>query len=155
MNAKELTRAKVKAIIEKHGNDSGMLIGILQDVQAVAHYLPRINLEHVADILDISIAQVYHVATFFRAFSLTPRGEHTVHVCMGTACHVRGSQLILDELERKLEIKAGETTKNLKFTLERVNCVGACAMGPVIKIDDDYHGQVKTARLGRILKSYE
>jgi NADH-quinone oxidoreductase subunit E len=155
MKPTELTRAKVKKIIEKHGNDSAMLIGILQDIQAAARYLPRKNLEQVAQILDIAIAQVYHVATFFRAFSLVPRGEHIVHVCMGTACHVRGSQLILDELERKLDIKAGETTKNYKFTLERVNCVGACAMGPVVKINDDYHGQVKTARLGRILKSYQ
>ncbi len=133
---------KVEEIVEKHHKDSGQLIGILQDIQAEYRYLPKHPLEKVSELLEIPLSQVFSVATFFRAFSLEPRGKHSVHVCMGTACHVRGAKRVLDELERSLEVKAGHTTADKEITLETVNCVGTCALGPIVVVDGEYHGYV-------------
>lgn len=145
----------VDTICAEHGNRSDQLIGILQDVQAKYRYLPKHPLERVAERLRIPLAQVFSVATFFRAFSLTPRGENLVHICMGTACHVRGARRLLEELERGLGVPAGASTPDMKVTLETVNCVGACALGPVIVVNEEYHGKMdatKTAKLIRELK---
>ena len=101
------------------------------------------------------LSQVYGVATFFKAFSLKPRGRHLINVCLGTACHVRGSVRILEELERGLGIKRGETTQDLKYTLETVNCVGACALGPIVIVDGEYSGQMKTDKVKPLLESYK
>lgn len=144
--------AKIDTILKKHNDDVGQLIGILQDVQSEFNYLPRHPLEYIAQRLDIPEAQVYGVATFFRAFSLKPRGRHLIHVCMGTACHVRGSKRILEECERDLKITAGGTTKDMKFTLETVNCLGACALGPIVVIDDEYHGRISVEGAKKALK---
>lgn len=143
---------KVDEIIQKHGGDVGQLIGILQDIQAEYNYLPRDKIERVAQKLGIPESQVYGVTTFFKAFSLKPRGKHLVHVCMGTACHVRGAKRILEECERDLQIKAGETTKDMKFTLETVNCLGACALGPIVVIDGEYHGRISVEGAKKALK---
>ncbi|MFC2017334.1 NAD(P)H-dependent oxidoreductase subunit E [Chloroflexota bacterium] len=146
---------KVGSILDNYHYDRGMLIAILQDVQAEYNYLPKEALVEVGQRLDIPLSQVYGVATFFRAFSLTPRGRHLINVCLGTACHVRGAIRILEEIERDLGIKPGETTENLRFSLETVNCVGACALGPIVIIDGGYSGQMKTAKVKPLLESYD
>ena len=131
-----------------------MLVSILQDVQAVYRYLPREALEEVSHRLDVPLSQVYSVATFFKAFSLEPRGRHLVNVCTGTACHVRGAVKVLDKLERDLNLKPGGTTPDLKYSLETVNCVGACALGPIVIIDEEYHGEMDTDKVDSVLKNY-
>ncbi len=140
----------VDNICKEYDNRSDQLIGILQDVQAHYRYLPKHPLARVAELLNIPLSQVYSVATFFSAFSLEERGEKIVNVCMGTACHVRGAQRILEEIERGFEIKAGETTSDKKVSIETVNCVGACALGPLLVVNEEYHGNMdgtKTAKL--------
>lgn len=141
----------VKKIVEKHDNSQGQLIGILQDVQKEYNHLPKPALEKVSKYLDIPISRVYSVATFFKAFSLTPRGKHHVCVCMGTACHVRGSQRVLEELERGIGIAAGTTSEDLSFTLETVNCVGACALGPVVVVNEEYHGKMDSQKANKLV----
>ena len=132
------------------GRDS--LISILQDIQGEYRYLPEEALRIVAGELGLPLIQVYGVATFFKAFSLEPRGEHIVSVCMGTACHVRGAPAVLDEFKRRLDVEAGQTTRDGQYTLETVNCVGACALGPVVVMDDTYHGQMSAGKIKKILK---
>ncbi len=127
----------ISTVLERYGYQPASLIAVLQDLQALLHYLPEPVLNAVAERMGVPRTRVYHVATFYKAFSLTPRGKHTVKVCMGTACHVRGAPRILDELIRQLGISAGETTADGEFTLETVNCVGACALGPVVVVDED------------------
>jgi len=141
-------------IIEKHGSEKASLIGILQDIQAKMGYLPRKALVQVSKSLDIPLARVYEVATFYRAFSLEPRGKHTIKVCLGTACHVRGGVRILDYLETQLGVKAGGTTKDMAFTLESVNCLGACALGPIMVIDRKHYGHINTNKIETILEKY-
>ena len=146
---------KVKSLVEKHGGEKKALIAILQDIQAEYCYLPKDSLKLVAEILCIPLIDVLGVATFFRAFSLKPRGRHTCTVCLGTACHVRGGPKILDEFERRLGVKAGETTSDNMFTLETVACLGCCAIGPVVVVDKYYHAQVNIRKVGPILKKYQ
>ena len=145
---------KVGAILGKYHYDKGMLISILQDIQAEFNYLPRGALIEVGRGLDVPLSRVYNVATFFRSLSLTPRGRHLINVCLGTACHVRGAVRVLEDVERELGIKPGETTEDLRFTLETVNCVGACALGPIVIIDGGYSGQMKTGKVKPLLENY-
>lgn len=142
----------VDKICSKHGKKADQLIGILQDVQKEYNYLPRVAVEHVAKTLEVPPSRVYSVVTFFKAFSLEPRGKNHICVCMGTACHVRGAPKVLSEIERDIKIKAGETDKDLKYTLETVNCVGACALGPVAVVNGEYHGKLDTQKVSRMLK---
>jgi len=144
------TKDKVDAIIEKYKRDKGFLVSILQDIQAEYNYLPKEALFDVSDSLGIPVSQVYGVATFYRAFSLTPRGRHLIQVCLGTACHVRGAPKVLEAIERKLKIKAGETTADKEYTLTTVNCLGACALGPVVVIDQEYHGQMNQSKSDKL-----
>ncbi len=141
-------------IIEKHGYQKGSLIGILQDIQAKMNYLPRKALFQVAKSLDIPMTNIYEVATFYKAFSLEPKGRHTILVCLGTACHVRGGARILNYLENRLDVKSGGTTKDLAFTLESVNCLGACALGPMMVIDKKYYGKINPHKIESILEKY-
>ena len=143
----------VGAILDKHQRDEGLLVSILQDVQAEFNYLPKDALLAVSQGLSIPLSQVYGVATFFKAFSLKPKGRHSVHVCTGTACHVRGAVRILDRLEDELGIKNGATTVDLKYTLETVNCVGACALGPIVVVDGEYAGQMNVDKVKPLLES--
>jgi NADH-quinone oxidoreductase subunit E len=145
----------VKSILAKYQRNRGMLVSILQDIQAEYNYLPKESLVKVSKDLDIPLSQVYSVATFFKAFSLTPRGRHLINVCLGTACHVRGAVRIMEEIERDLSIKEGETTKDLKYTLERVNCVGACALGPIVIVDGEPVGDMATNKVKPLLDSYD
>ena len=147
-------KKKVRAILNKYRCNQGMLVSILQDIQAECSYLPKEALMQVSQGLGISLSQVYSVATFFKAFSLKPRGRHLINVCLGTACHVRGAVRILEQIERELGINRGETTENLKYTLETVNCVGACALGPIVIVDGEYSGQMKTDKVKTLLQNY-
>jgi len=142
-------------IVERHGYQKASLIGILQDIQGEMNYLPRKALVQVGKSLDIPLTDIYEVATFYKAFSLEPRGKHTIQVCLGTACHVRGGSRVLDYLENRLEVKPGETTKDLSFTLESVNCLGACALGPMMVIDKKYFGKINASKIESILKEYQ
>jgi NADH-quinone oxidoreductase subunit E len=142
---------KLKGIIDRYHGDKSFLLAILQDIQEVYNYLPLPILKMVSREMDIPLTRVYEVATFYTAFSLTPRGEHVVKLCVGTACHVRGAAGILDKLERTLEIQPGETSGDGQFTLETVNCVGACALGPVMIVDGEYHGQVTLATVDKVI----
>ena len=140
-----------RQIVKKHGGDKSALIAVLQDIQEALNYLPKEALKTAAKAMNIPVSRVYEVATFYTAFSLKPRGEHIVKICMGTACHVRGAAAIQDKLERTLGIKPGETTADKKFSLETVNCVGACALGPVVVINTEYHGQVTMSKVDKII----
>jgi len=143
---------KVSAILDKYNRDKAFLVSILQDIQTEYRYLPKDVLKQVGQDLAIPMSQVYHVSTFFKAFSLEPRGEHMITVCLGTACHVRGAPSVLDEAKRQLGIEPGENTPDMKYTLETVNCVGACALGPIVVVDGKYHGQMSPGRLNEVLK---
>ncbi|RLC71836.1 MAG: NADH-quinone oxidoreductase subunit NuoE [Chloroflexi bacterium] len=149
----ELSR-KVGSVLERYSRDASQLVAILQDIQVEYNWLPKEALEEVSQELGIPLSRVFSVATFFRAFSLRPRGRHLIHVCLGTACHVRGAPRILEQIERQLGIRPGEMTEDLQFSLETVNCVGACALGPVVIVDGDYHGQMTPDRVKEILKKY-
>jgi len=129
------------------------LIHVLHDTQAKYGYIPPEAITEIAKQLNISRSEVFGVLTFYKAFSMIPRGEHVITICMGTACHVRGAPAILDEFERSLEIDAGETTADNRVTLETVNCVGACALGPIVITDGAYHGQMRTRDVKNALKS--
>ena len=146
---------KVDTIVDEYGCNRDSLISILQDVQNEYHYLPEDVLRQVARRLELPLIQVYGVATFFKAFSLKPRGEHMVRVCLGTACHVRGAPAVLDEVKRRLGVEPGETTKDMQFTLETVNCLGACALGPLLVMDDKYEGQMSPGRIRKVLRDYK
>ncbi|MDD5338101.1 MAG: NADH-quinone oxidoreductase subunit NuoE, partial [Dehalococcoidales bacterium] len=140
--------------LKKYQNDKSALIDILHDTQSAVGYLPREALEAITKGLDIPLSRVYSVTTFFKAFHLTPRGRNLISVCMGTACHVRGADKVLAQIEQELGIKDGENTTDLKFTLETVNCVGACALGPMVIIGEDYHGEMTPEKVGDVLKNY-
>src|SRR4030042_6629385 len=133
-----MTHSEVDAIIDRYEGKDSAILAILQDIQAKEKYLPKEALEHVGEKLHIPINKIYRIATFYRAFSLTPRGRHEVHVCLGTACHVRGAQRILDQLTMALKVRPGETTSDRNFTLGTVNCLGVCASGPILAIDGEY-----------------
>ncbi|MFB0552812.1 MAG: NAD(P)H-dependent oxidoreductase subunit E [Phycisphaerae bacterium] len=146
MNSTDILR-----ILEKHTEDKGRLIAILEEIQVEYGYLPEESLRMVSNETGCSMVDVYGVATFYRSFSLTPRGKHLICACLGTACHVRGAPRIVEELERQLGIKAGQTTEDKEFTLETVNCLGACALGPVVVIDGNYFSQVRKSRVSQLL----
>ena len=144
----------LSGILKKYGRDKSQLVSILQDIQSEYNYLPREALEKLSRKMDIPQSQIYSMATFFRAFSLKKRGKHIVNVCLGTACHVRGAELILESLERQLGISRGQTTQDLNFTLESVNCMGCCATGPVVKIGEEYFGHMTNDKVEPMLKKF-
>ena len=147
--------AKVDSVIERYANDKDQLVSLLQDIQTEFNYLPRDVLVKISERLDIPLSQVFGVATFFKSFSLKPRGRHVVTVCLGTACHVRKGQRLVDTVERDFGIKPGETTKDMRFTLEAVNCLGCCALGPVAVIDGKYYSKMNAEELKRALQRYD
>ena len=145
---------RIDDIINKYINEEGVLIQLLLDIQREFNWIPKEAITRINERLHIPLSQIYRVASFYTALSLKPRGRHLIRVCLGTACYVRGGPRILDSVERTLDIKAGDTTSDGKFTLETVNCLGCCALGPVIEIDGQYHGRLSSASIGKMLSSY-
>lgn len=148
------TNAVVESVLDKWNNDSSYLISILLDIQEGLNYLPKEALIMVAEKLDVPLINVYSVATFYKVFSLEPRGDHIINICVGTACHVRGGRRLVEHVEKILKIGVGETTPDMKFTLETVRCLGACALGPVVVMDNEYHGQMSTKKMDALVKQY-
>ncbi|MEM0492390.1 MAG: NADH-quinone oxidoreductase subunit NuoE [Candidatus Thermoplasmatota archaeon] len=146
---------EVDEIIDEYNGEKNALIQILLRIQEKKHWLPKPDLIWVSERLNIPMAQILQIATFYKAFSLEPRGEHTIRVCLGTACHVRGGTKILEATEQHLGVKSGGTTPDMKFTLESVNCLGCCALGPVMTIDNDYHGKLTPAQIKDVLSLYQ
>ena len=146
--------AIVDKILDRYKRKKSALIGILQDTQAEYNYLPQEALLHIRESLKIPLTQIYGIASFYRSFSLKPRGRHIINVCLGTACHVRRAVRILEEIERNLGIKSGQTTRDSMFTLETVNCLGACALGPLIVVDEQYYGKMTPSKAKRVLRNY-
>jgi NADH:ubiquinone oxidoreductase subunit E len=148
------TVRKTDDILGRYPPQRSSLIMVLQDANAAFNYLPEAALLRIAERLGLPFAEVYGTASFYKAFSLEPRGLHLVQVCVGTACHVRGAQRILEEFERLLAVDSGMTTEDRKFTLETVNCLGACALGPIVVVDGEYHGSMTLARVSKLVDSY-
>ena len=146
---------RIDQIIDKHGRKASSLIQVLLNIQSENHWLPKEVLERVSEKLEVPMNQIQHITTFYKSFSMVPKGRHEVHVCTGTACHVRGAQRVLDTVEEQIGIKPGETDVDLKFSLETVNCLGCCALGPVMVVDGEYHGNIAPAQLENVLKNYE
>lgn len=145
---------RIDQIIDKHRAEASSLIQILLDIQSENHWLPKEALERVGVRLDVPASRIQHIATFYKAFSLVPRGRHEVHICVGTACHVRGATRILDTVEEATGIKSGETDLALKFSLETVNCLGCCALGPVLEVDGNVHGKMTPIKTAEVLDAY-
>ena len=146
---------KIDQIMDKYQYDASSLIQILLDIQTENRWLPKEVLEKVSKKLKVPLSRIQHIATFYKAFSLIPKGRHEIHVCMGTACHIRGSPRILDTVQDLTGIGAGETDLDLKFSLETVNCLGCCAMGPVMVVDGKYHGKTAPTKIEDVLKNYD
>jgi NADH:ubiquinone oxidoreductase subunit E len=146
--------AKLKDIIKKFKNKPGGLIPVLEEAQVALEFLPLSVQKTIADGLNLPLSRVYGVVTFYSFFTMTPRGKHTVRVCLGTACYVRGGKALHDTLQKHFGIKEGETTPDRMFTLETVRCLGACGLGPVVVVDDDVHGRVKPGKVKEILSQY-
>jgi NADH-quinone oxidoreductase subunit E len=142
---------RVHEIIDRYGADRTASLAVLQDIQREYNYLPREALELTAERLGMPLGEVYSMATFFTAFSLKPKGEHICKVCLGTACHVGGGPRILEQMERDLGIEAGDTTPDGKFSVEAVRCVGACALSPVVILDDHIHGNMTGAKATKLI----
>jgi NADH-quinone oxidoreductase subunit E len=146
---------KIDQIIDKHQCKSDSLIQVLLDIQSEYHWLPKSALQRVGEKLKVPMSRIQHIATFYKAFCVVPKGRHEVHVCLGTACHVRGAPRILDSLQDLTGIQPGETDLEHRFSLETVNCLGCCALGPVVEIDGKAHGKVSTAKTPDILEQYK
>ena len=146
---------KIDLIIEKYREGRSSLVGLLQDVSEEFGYLSEDVLEKLSDRVNVPLSHMYSLATFYTSFRLDPLGKHHCSVCVGTACHVRGAEPVADEIERELNVRVGETTEDGNFTLEKVNCLGACALGPLVVIDGEYHGKLDQRKIAKLLKQYE
>ncbi|MFH1845129.1 MAG: NAD(P)H-dependent oxidoreductase subunit E [bacterium] len=146
---------RIDQIIDGHEGAPDLLIQVLLAIQSEYNWLPKAALTRIGERMQVPLSRILHIATFYKAFSLVPKGRHKVHICMGTACHVRGAPRILDTVRDFTGIGAGETDLELKFSLETVNCIGCCALGPVIDIDGKIHGNVSTRDTADILEQYE
>jgi len=144
---------RIDTIVDRYGANKQFSLAVLQDTQKTFNYLPREALERIAQRLDLSRGQVYRLATFFAAFSLQPKGDHVIKVCLGTACHVHGGPRILEQMERDLDIEAGQTTADGKFSVEAVRCVGACALAPVVLVNEHPHGQMSGAKASKLIET--
>ncbi len=146
---------RVDQIVDKHQAEPSSLIQVMLEIQSENNWLPKGTLDRISERLGVPLARILHIATFYKAFSLVPKGRHGVHICVGTACHVRGASRILDTVQEKTGIKPGETDLDLKFSLEVVNCLGCCALGPVMEIDGKTHGKMTPGETAEVLKNYE
>jgi NADH-quinone oxidoreductase subunit E len=145
----------LQRIIDHYTNEQGTLIGLLQDIQENYGYLPEERLEEVSHALDVPLGRLFSLATFYHSFRLEPLGEHHVCVCVGTACHVRGAQAIIDTIERDLNVEAGTTSEDKSVTLDTVNCLGACALAPLMMVDNEPHGNMNQKKMKKLLKKFE
>ncbi len=150
-----MDKDRIDKIIEKYPSDPSSLIQVLLEIQSENHWLPKEAIERVSEKLQVPLNRIQHIATFYKAFSLVPKGRHEIHVCVGTACHVRGAQRVLDRVQDLTGISPGETDLDMKFSLETVNCLGCCALGPVMVIDGEYHGKMAPAKSEEVLKAVE
>jgi NADH-quinone oxidoreductase subunit E len=150
-----MDKDRIDQIIDRHHGEASSLIQILLDIQGENNWLPREALVRISQRLQVPLARIQHIATFYKAFSLVPKGRHQIHVCMGTACHVRGAARVLNTVQDLTGIRPGETDLDMKFSLETVNCLGCCALGPVVEINGKTHGKVSAARTADVLESYE
>ncbi|MDD5168237.1 MAG: NAD(P)H-dependent oxidoreductase subunit E [Syntrophales bacterium] len=146
---------KLDEIIGRYRGKPGGLIPVLEEAQVSLEFLPVSVQKRIANGLNLPLSRVYGVVTFYSFFTMTPRGRHTVRVCLGTACYVRGGKAIAQALEKSFGVKEGETTPDRRFTYESVRCLGACGLGPVVVIDEQVHGRVKPAKIKDILNQYE
>lgn len=146
---------RLEELLQEYKNQRGALIPVLQRAQEIFGYLPEPVLKRIAEGFRLPLSRVYGVTTFYAQFHLKPRGRHVIRVCQGTACHVRGSARILDRVKRELGIESGGTTKDLRFTIEPVACLGACGLAPVMMIDDSTHGRLTADMIPKILDMYE
>jgi len=146
---------RIDLIIDKHNGEASSLIQVLLEIQSENNWLPKEVLERIGEKLQVPLSRILHITSFYKAFSLVPKGRHDVHICMGTACHVRGAKRILEKVQEQTGIKPGETDLDLKFSLETVNCLGCCALGPVMEIDGKTHGKISTGNTAEVLKNYE
>ena len=144
----------LETALKTHGQQKSNLIAILQDINRRLHYLPREIMAHLSDLLRLPESEIYRVATFYNAFSLEPLGRHLIEVCSGTACHVKGSSRILDRIQEELQVEAGYTTEDRRFTLRTVNCMGCCAVAPAVKVDGEAYGYVKIPEIRSIISNY-
>jgi len=150
-----MNHERIDEIITKYEGDEGSLIQVMLEIQSENHWLPKDVLEYVGEKLNVPLSRIQHIASFYKAFSLMPKGRHEIHVCTGTACHVRGSSRVLDAVNRSTGIEPGETDAESKFSLETVNCLGCCALGPVMVVDGEYHGKLAPAKAEDVLKNYD
>ena len=146
---------KIESILSKFPQPKGNLIAILHEIQNKYNYLPEEELRYVSKKTGVALSQVYSIATFYNRFSLKPKGKHQICVCLGTACHVKGAQKVMDALERSLEIGEGETTDNLEFSLEAVRCIGACSLAPAVVIDDEAYREMTPKKMTKTLKRFK
>jgi NADH-quinone oxidoreductase subunit E len=155
MEMSKVDQEKVDRIIDTHNSEASNLLQILLDIQSENSWLPREILGHVSEKLDVPMTRIQHITTFYKAFSLVPKGRHKVHICVGTACHVRGATRILDTVEEATGIKPGETDLDMKFSIETVNCLGCCALGPVMEVNGKVHGKMSPNKTTQALETYE
>jgi NADH-quinone oxidoreductase subunit E len=146
---------RIDQIIDKHNGEASSLIQVLLEIQSENHWLPKEALERISERLHVPLTRIQHIATFYKAFSLVPKGRHEIHVCVGTACHVRGATRVLDTVQDMIGIKPGETDADLKFSLETVNCLGCCALGPVLEVDGKAYGNMGPSKTADVIKNYE
>jgi NADH-quinone oxidoreductase subunit E len=146
---------RIDQIIDKHKGEASSLIQVLLEIQSENHWLPKDALQRVSEKLQVPLTRIQHIATFYKAFSLVPKGRHVIHICMGTACHVRGAARVLDTVQDLTGIKPGETDLDLKFSLETVNCLGCCALGPVMEVNGKTYGKMTPGEAADVLGSYE
>jgi NADH:ubiquinone oxidoreductase subunit E len=151
----EFDLSRIDEVVANYPEVKGSLISILHEVQSLYNYLPEEALRYLSGKINVPLTQLYSIATFYHFFSLTPKGRHLVNVCLGTACHVKGSPRILNLVKRRLGVEEGETTADMGFTLNTVRCIGACSLAPVMVVDKDTHGNVMTTNVQEILKRYE
>jgi NADH:ubiquinone oxidoreductase subunit E len=150
-----MNESKLTEIIEKYGEETHAIVAILQDIQEAYNYLPKDALVKLSHELNIPLSRILSVATFYKAFSLTPKGKYPINVCLGTACHVRGGERIMNKMERELGIKRGETSEDLNFSLDEVRCLGCCGLAPVVMIGKDVHGKLSESKITAILDQYK
>jgi NADH:ubiquinone oxidoreductase subunit E len=146
---------KLQTIVDNYRQKKTSLIGLLQDIASEYGYIPEDTLEQVSEETGVPLSRLYSLCTFYASLRLEPMGEHHCSICVGTACHVRGASQVVEEIERKLGIEAGETTEDGKFTVETVNCLGACALGPLVVIDGEYHGKMDPRKISRLLDQFK